>query len=255
VSGALWMFLTAARMEARAMRVNPLLLVNSGMLPAVFLVIAVQTGRPHPGNETELVVAVMLTALWGSTVWMSGGVLRRERTYGTLARCVSGVWSPYLVLLGKSLGATLTSVGMILVSTGVTAAAMGLRLSLSHPGWIAVSLIVLVCSATALGALVSCLFLVTRNGLVWSHALMYPVFALGGLLIPTDALPGWLRWAPELISLRWIKECLVGAATGDVALAPLGVALLLTLAYFSAAGFAYRRSVEVSRKEGTLDLA
>ncbi|WP_326616633.1 ABC transporter permease [Streptomyces decoyicus] len=249
------MFLTAARMEQRAMQRNPLLLVNSGMLPAAFLVTAVETGRPDPDDAAALVVAVALTALWGSTVWMSGGVLRRERTYGTLARCVSGVWSPYLVLLGKSLGATVTSVGAILVSTGVTAVALGLPLSVSHPGWIVVSLVVLVCSGTALGALVSCLFLVTRNGLIWSHALMYPVFALGGLLIPVDALPESLRWVPDLISLHWIKDCMVGAVTGDVTIAPLGVATLLTLVYLSVAGLAYRRSVEWSRKEGTLDLA
>jgi ABC-2 type transport system permease protein len=249
------MFLTAVRMEQRAMRGNPLLLVNAGMLPAVFLVIAVETGRPDPDGAAELVVAVMLTALWGSTVWMSGGVLRRERTYGTLARCVCGVWSPYLVLLGKSLGATVTSVAAIVVSTGATAAALGLPLSVAHPGLIVLSLVVLVCSATALGALVSCLFLVTRDGLVWSHALMYPVFALGGLLIPTDRLPGWLRWVPELISLHWIKDSMVGAADGGVTLAPLGVAIVLTLGYLCVAGFAYRRSVRAARKEGTLDLA
>ncbi|MFJ8113605.1 ABC transporter permease [Streptomyces sp. NPDC096132] len=255
MSGALWMFVTALRMEQRAMQRNPLLLVNSGMLPAVFLIIAVETGRPDPDGAAELLVAVMLTALWGSTVWMSGGVLRRERSFGTLARCVSGVWSPYLVLLGKSLGATVTSVGAILVSTGVTAVALGLPLGVSHPVWIVVSLMVLVCSATALGALVSCLFLVTRNGLVWSHALMYPVFAVGGLLIPTHALPAWLRWAPDLLSLHWIKDCLVDAATGGVSVAPLGAAMLLTLAYFFTAGLAYSRSVERSRREGTLDLA
>ncbi|MFF4471327.1 ABC transporter permease [Streptomyces sp. NPDC001599] len=255
MSGALWMFATAFGMEQRAMRRNPLLLVNSGMLPAVFLVIAVETGRPGPGDATELVVAVMLTALWGSTVWMSGGVLRRERSFGTLARCVSGVWSPYLVLLGKSLGATVTSVAAILVSTGVTAAALGLPLSMAHPAWIAVSLLVLVCSGTALGVLVSCLFLVTRNGLVWSHALMYPVFAVGGLLIPTDALPGWLRWAPELLSLHWIKDCLVDGATGGITVLPLAAAVLLTLGYAAVAGLAYHRSVRRSRKEGTLDLA
>lgn len=248
------MFLTALRTEQRNMRGNPLLLVNAGILPSVFLVISVETGRPAPDRAADLIVSVMLTALWGSTVWMSGGVLRRERTYGTLARCVSGVWSPYLVLLGKSLGATVYSAAGILVSTTVTAAALGLPLSVSHPGWAVAALVVLVCSGTALGALLSCLFLVTRDGLVWSNALMYPVFALSGLLIPTDALPEWLRWVPTLISLRWIKECLVGAANGGFAVAPLGIAAILTLAYFSVAGFAYRRSVDVSRKEGTLDL-
>ena len=116
--------------------------------------------------------------------------------YGTLARCVSGVWSPYLVLLGKSLGATVTSVGAILVSTGVTAAALGLPLSVSHPGWIVVSLVVLVCSGTALGALVSCLFLVTRNGLIWSHALMYPVSPSAGCSSPWTRCPSRCAGCP-----------------------------------------------------------
>ncbi|MFC4857314.1 ABC transporter permease [Actinophytocola glycyrrhizae] len=253
LQNAVWTFFTAARTEQRSMRGNPLLLVNAGFLPVVLLVIAVETKRPAPDGAAEVVASVMLTALWGSTVWTSGGVLRRERTYGTLARCVCGVESPTLVLFGKSLGATLYGVGTILVSTIGTLLLVGLPVAVAHPFWTALGLAVVVVSATALGALLSCLFLLTRNGLIWSGALMYPVFVLGGLLIPQDVLPTWLRWVPQLLSLRWINEFLAGAAGGRLAAAPLVIAVLLTAGYGVIAWRTYRWSINKALERGSLD--
>jgi ABC-2 type transport system permease protein len=250
-----WMFVTAVRTEQLGMRRNPLLLVNSGLLPVVLLIVVVEVRRPAPERAAELVAAVVLTALWGSTVWTSGGVLRRERTYGTLARCVCGLHSPFLILLGKSLGATLYSVGAILVSTTAAVAALRLPVDVAHPVWMLAALVSLLASATTLGALLACLFLVTRNGLIWSSALIYPVFLLGGLLIPADALPERLRWVPMLLSLRWIHEFLTGLAADRVSLGPLAVAAVLTAGYTVVAGVAYRLSVTRSRMRGSLDYA
>jgi ABC-type multidrug transport system permease subunit len=247
-----WMFVTALRTERLNLRKNPLVVVNSALLPAVLLIVSAEGGQLTAAKATDLVIAVTLTALWGSTVWISGGVLRRERTYGTLARCVSGVHSPVLVLLGKSLGATLNSVLAILASDAVTALALRLPLRLGNPGWLLLGLLLMVASGTALGALLSCLFLVTRNGLIWSSALM---FALGGRLIPSSALPGWLHWVPLVLSLRWVHEFLSQAAAGTVALTPLAVALGLTLSYALLAWLAFSRSVDRSRRDGTLDFS
>lgn len=253
--GGFWMFLAALRTEQLGMRRNPLMAVNAGLLPAVLLIVAVEVRRPSPERAAELVAAVFLTALWGSTVWTSGGVLRRERTYGTLARCVCGLHSPYLVLLGKSLGATLYNVGATLVSTTVTVLALRLPVQLAHPVWIVVALVVLVGSATTLGALLSCLFLVTRHGLIWSGALIYPVFLLGGLLIPQETLPELLRWVPAVLSLRWVNEFLSGLSGDTVAVSRLGVAAVLTAGYAVLAGLAYRWAVTRSRNQGALDYA
>ncbi|HEX8346509.1 MAG TPA: ABC transporter permease [Actinoplanes sp.] len=250
---AVGMFFTAARTEQRTMRGNPLLLVNAGFLPVVLLIITVETKRPSADRATDIVIAVMLTALWGSTIWTSGGVLRRERTYGTLARCVCGVESPTLVLFGKSLGATLYGVGTILASTVVAVLVLRLPVALAHPFWILVGLVVVVVSATTLGALLSCLFLLTRNGLTWSGALMYPVFVLGGLMIPQDFLPAALRWVPQLLSLRWIYEFISGAAVRDLSMTPLVVALTLTVVYGVVAGRTYRWSIDRARQGGSLD--
>ncbi|MCX4722404.1 ABC transporter permease [Streptomyces sp. NPDC090052] len=254
MGAAPWAVWTALRTEQRAMRGSPLVIIGSAVQPAVFLVVTMGTRSPAAGRATWLVSAVMLTAMWSSTVWMAGGVLRRERTYGTLARCVSGVHGPQLVLLGKSFGATLYSTAVILVSTAVTVAVLGIPVRVEHPVWVLVALLTAIASGTALGMLVSCLFLLTEHGLAWSSALMYPVFIVGGLLIPHDTLPVWLQWVSAGVSLRWIHEFLSGAASGTVDLWPLAAAIGLTVVYSAVASWSLGRSVDQARRKGTLDL-
>src|SRR6266545_132551 len=250
-----WTFLTAARVEQRTMHGNPLVLINGGFLPIALLVIAIETNRPDRARSTEIFVSVILTALWATTIWTSGGVLRRERTYGTLARCVCGVESPTVVLFGKSFGATLYGVGMTLVTTAATALVLRLPLAVAHPLWMVVGLLVVVVSATALGAMLACLFLLSQYGVIWSGALMYPVFVVGGLLLPPSALPVWLRWAPQLLSLHWLNEFLAGAIGGRLSLWPLAIALMLTAGYGVNAWLTYRWSIDQARHRGTLDYA
>jgi ABC-2 type transport system permease protein len=250
-----WVFFTAARTEQRTMHGNPLVLINGGFLPLALIVISLETGEPTAGRTSEIVVSVMLTALWATTIWTSGGVLRRERTYGTLARCVCGVQSPVVVLFGKSFGATLYGVGLTLATT--TGAVLVLRtpVSVAHPLWTLAGLLVVVVSATALGAMLACLFLLTQNGALWSGALAYPVFVLGGLMLPPSVLPEWLRWVPQLLSLHWINDFLTGVVEGPTRLAPLAVAVLLTIAYGLVAWRTYRWSIDQARRKGSLDYA
>lgn len=254
LGAAPWAVWTALRTEQRSMRGSPLVVIGAAVQPVVFLVVTMGTRSPGAAGATSLVFAVMLTAMWSSTVWMAGGVLRRERTYGTLARCVSGVHGPQLVLLGKSFGATLYSTAVILLSTGVTVAALGVPIRVDHPLWVLVALATAIASGTALGMLLSCLFLLTEHGLAWSSALMYPVFIVGGLLIPHGILPFWLRWVSAGVSLRWIHQFLTGAASGTVDLTQLGVAVALTVLYGAIAAWALGRAVDQARRKGTLDL-
>jgi ABC-2 type transport system permease protein len=250
-----WTTWVALRTEQRGMRGNPLIVLNAAVQPVVFLLITVGTRAPDPAAATSLVSAVMFTAVWSSTVWMAGGVLRRERNYGTLARSVTSVRPTHLLLLGKSLGSTLYTATTIVVSTTAAVLLIGVPVRVGNPFWLVVAYLAVILSGTALGMLLSCLFLVTRHGLAWSSALMYPVFILGGLLIPHDVLPRWLEWVPSLVSLRWLQEFVTGAATGTPVFTPLLIAAALTVAYFLLAVWGLNRAVDVARRKGTLDLA
>jgi ABC-2 type transport system permease protein len=264
---ALWVIWTSLRTEQRHMRGSPLVLIGGAIQPVVFLLITARTahaagswgGAPPassgPDRVTWLVSAVVLTSLWSSTVWLAGGVLRRERTFGTLARCVTSVHSARLVLFGKCLGATVFCMAAILASVTVTVLALGEPLRLLNPPLLVLALLITAVSGTALGMLVACLFLLTRHGLVWSSALVYPVFILGGLLIPRSALPAVLRWVPDLMSLRWLHEFFAAAAAGQVLAIPLAVACALTAGYYAVAIASLNRAIDAARRKGTLDLA
>src|SRR6266487_4528722 len=239
---ALWVVWTSLRTEQRHMRGSPLVVIGGAIQPVVFLLITARTAEPTPDRVTWLVSAVVL----------AGGVLRRERTFGTLARCVTSVHSARLVLFGKTLGATVFCMAAILASVTVTVLALGEPVRLLNPPLLVLALLVTAASGTALGMLVACLFLLTRHGLVWSSALVYPVFILGGLLIPRSALPAALRWVPDLISLQWIHEFFAAAAAGQVLARPLAIACGLTVCYYLIALTSLDRAIDTARRKGSL---
>lgn len=243
-------------MQIQEMRASQAALVIGVIQPAVLIVVTFGLhDRPDPEVATRLAAGVTLTVLWASTIWTAGGILRREVFQGTLAANVTGARSPYLVVLGKTAGATVASAGSILATTAVTVTALGMPVRLGRPAWLVVCLLVTLASTSALGLLLSCLFLLTRHAHQLSSALMYPVFILGGMLVPTDILPQPARWVSALITLRWANEFLVAAASGRVEVAPGLVLLALTGCYAVAAVVVFGHVVNRARRDGVLDLA
>lgn len=251
----LWVVGAAMRTQYRAMRGNPFNVVLGVVQPVVLLIVTAATYRaPTETEATRLTIGVALTALWGSTVWAAGGILQRERGEGTLLPSVTGVRSPYLVLLGKSFAATLRSSVFIAVSVVATAVLLGLQVRLTLSAWLPLGLVLVVVSGTALGMLLSCLFLVTRHGLAWSSTLMYPVFIVGGMMVPVRLLPAPLQWLSTLVSLRWAAEFLTGAVTGGLDAGALAALSVLTAGYLVLAVVAFRAVLQRALSAGTLDL-
>jgi len=250
-----WVVWAAMRSQRRAMRGNPFNILLGVAQPVVFLTVTAAAYRDPTADElSRLAIGVALTALWGSTIWAAGGILRREHGEGTLAAMITGVRSPYLMLFGKSLAATTISSLFIAGSVAVSAWLLGLPLRVGAPWWTLLGVLLAVVSGTALGMLLSCLFLVTRHGWAWSSALMYPVFIVGGMMLPLPYLPVPLQWVSTLISLRWAAEFLAGTAT-DVADIPALLALIgLTVVYLVLAAFAFRAVVRRALRTARLDL-
>lgn len=245
----------SGRTQWEEMRTAPLVYVVGIVQPTVLLLVML-TPRTEPPAAlvNRVAVGVMLTAFWGSTVWGSAGILRRERFHGTLARTLVGVRDPRLVILGKSLGSSLVAVAMVTASVAVVLVALGLNPRISSPWWLLTGMVAVLLSGTAVGGLVGSLFVLTRYGPQLSSALMYPVYLLGGMLIPLDLVPAWLRWLSNGISLRWLQQFLVSAVDGSPDLLALLAALVLTAGYGLAGALLFGRLIDVARKRGTLDL-
>jgi ABC-2 type transport system permease protein len=255
VAGALWTAYAAAAMQARQQGLNPGIIVLGVIQPAVFLTITLRTAdNLDSATVGRLTVAVILTVLWNTTIWVAGSILRAELRHGTLAANVTAAYPGYLLLFGKCLGALLHASTVIVLSTAATLLLTRTAVRVERPGWAAVGALVALLSGTILGTLLACLFIRTQYGPQLSGALMYPIYLLGGMLIPPEVLPEPLRWISAMISLRWASAFISHAAGGSVHLNELAALVALTLGYGAAAIWLFTRVVDNARKEGRLAL-
>jgi ABC-2 type transport system permease protein len=255
IGGAGGVVLAAATLPMRQQGLHPGLIVLGMIQPAVLLVITLRVASPSgSAGANRIVVAVILMVLWNTTIWMAGGILRSELMQGTLAATLTGAYPGYLILFGKCLGALAYAAGVIAASTLATLLLIRVPLRIENPGWMLVGALVALSSGAVLGTLLACLFIQTQYGTQLSGALMYPIYLLGGMLIPADVLPEPLRWLSSLISLRWANAFLSHAASGSVRPGELTVLVGLTLAYGVVAVWMFERVVSNARTSGRLAL-
>jgi|GEM_PF-7047273 len=255
---AAWVVLSAMRTQARAMRGSQLAILLGAVQPMVLLVVlagAAPAGGRTPLAAGHLVAGVGMTALWGSTIWTAGGILRGERVQGTLPALVTGVRSAYLVLFGKSLAATIRLTGIIGATIVVAALVLRLPVRIASPFWLAAGVLAVIACGTALGMLLATIFLVTRHGQHWASALMYPVFIMGGMLIPGELLPAALHWVPAVVPMHWAQRFLTSAMDGTAPLFPLLMLAGMSAGYFLLAAGLFSRVIDLARSRGTLELS
>lgn len=250
------MVVIAMKIQMRSVRGSPAAVIIGVVQPVVFITVAtrVQSVRAD-GVNTGLVIGIGLLAVWGSTVWTAGAILRWEAIGGTLAANVTGVWSPSLVLFGKSLGATVRNTATVVVSAAASAVLLRVPVPMRHPWWFLAGVVGVLVSGVALGMLLSCVFLLTRHGEAVAGGLMYVLFILGGVVIPVSFLPPQIAWLSTLVSLRWAQEFLVQAASGDPDAGPLLLVFALAGGYGVAAVGLLSVIVDRARRRGTLELA
>lgn len=250
-----WVIWVCARMQVEEMRGNHLGLVLGVVQPCVFLLVTLSAVRDDDAVEqTRWVAAVVLTSVWASTVWISGSILRGERLSGTLARSITGVQPGYIVLFGKSLGATLRNLIVIVAASTSVLLITGTRVEIRSPLWFLAGLLLSALSGVAIGMLLACALLLSSHGAEVAAALMYPVFIVGGLMIPSALLPGALHYVTVLISLSWGQKLLVGAAAGEPPALAVSMLLGLTLMYFALAVVTFARIADRARRVGDLEL-
>lgn len=224
--------------------------------PAAFLLVTLLARRPGTHvHASTVALGTGLVSLWGATIWAAGGILRGERFQGTLAGIVARPTSLATVLVGKTVASTLHSALFIGLTVSVVAAAFGDPIAPARPFLFAAALVAVVASAVTLGMLLACLFVLTRSAARIMEALMYPVFILGGLIVPISLLPGWTQPLSWVISLRWGGDLLRCATVGDPLRTRSWLLLAVTTAVYAVAGrLLFRRVLDRARREGTLDL-
>jgi ABC-2 type transport system permease protein len=248
-AGALLTLVESARLQFHLTRRYPMLILLSVVQPLALLAIVMNDPGSDPVHNGNLLISVLLTSFWGSTIWAAGGILRRDQVTGTLARTLVNARTGWLVVVGRCAGAIVTSLVTLVATGGLGLLLLGAPTALPSPLWLAAGFLGVAVSGIALGLLIACVFLHTRHGVQITSALMYPVFIFGGLLIPSRLLPDLLAWVPWLVSLSWARRFVV-----ETDLAAGGVFALITAGYGVGGALLFRRSLRHAREKGTLDL-
>ena len=245
----------SALLQIRGQR-HPLIVILAFVQPAAFVLITTLARRGRPDIEpSEIALGAGLLSIWAATVWQSGSILRAERWQGTLPGIVARPTSLAFVLIGKSLGGTAFTGFFIGCTVFGVSAAFGDVVSVADPLPFLAALGGVVVSASVLGILISYVYVVTRAATRIAEALMYPIFILGGMLVPLSLLPDSLTPLSAVVSLRWGAELLRAAANGEPQAVHAWLLLAATTAaYALVARVLFSRVLDRARNEGTLDL-
>jgi len=183
------------------------------------------------GRRDLLPAAALGAALMG--VWMlctqtGGNIIERERWEGTFEVLMS---TP-TALRGIVFGRVTAIVGvMVLVFPEVwlvVLAIFGEPIAVPHPGLFVLSLVGTLIGAHATTLLFAALFVLARDALIFQNALAYPIYLLGGVLVPVAVLPGWVHPISRMIFLSWgsdlLRAALRPSAVPDVSGKLIGLA-------------------------------
>ena len=243
---------------------NPIMMLRSPIVPALMLVSFHLVYQVSGQDEVDgvdamsfLVIGMLGTLAWSSTVWGSGNALQAESYYGTISAVVAAPQSLAAVIMGYGLANMIFGMPALAVCIG-TGYAFGAETMITHPLAAVISLVALYACCLCIGLGFGGVFILSRQSNALSNFLQGPIYLLAGFYVPRDALPEWLQRVSDLLPISHAIEAirattLSGASLADVA-GQLG-ATAVTSAGFLLVGVAgLRRLDDVVRRRGTMDL-
>ncbi|WP_328904149.1 ABC transporter permease [Streptomyces sp. NBC_00441] len=205
-------------------------LIASPFFALVFLSAMEYSGRTE--LYAHAVLAPMLMTAWTAALMFSGEMISDDRQNGRLEPLVATPAPFPLVLLGRLCACMLLSVPSFVMSVLIAGALFGYWLPVHHPLVFGAALLLVVGTTAAMATALSALFVVAPGARIVQNTLSFPVFLLGGVLVPVSELPGALAYLGRLLPLSWGADLLRAATrpepVQDLWLS-LGMMLLLGL--------------------------
>ncbi|KQR11674.1 hypothetical protein ASF78_10540 [Cellulomonas sp. Leaf334] len=248
----------SARLEAVILRRSPVDVLFLITVPLQTMgVIAVLRYAGRPDLEFTAVLAPALMALWQNALFVCGELVTKDRDNQRLELLVSSPMSFYGYLCGRVGAVTAFSLVVFAEAIAFGWLAFGVAPSFSQLGPAAVTLVVTALATVATSILLSIVFVNTRNPHTYQNALGYPMFILGGVLVPVSIYPEWLEIASRFVYLSWASDLFrdtLGAGTAEDWAPRCAVILGLGLVTALLGGVLVRRTLRHARQEGRLAL-
>ncbi|MEV0008976.1 ABC transporter permease [Streptomyces sp. NPDC047973] len=187
-------------------------LVASPFYVVIFLSVMEYSGRRD--LYAHAVIAPMLMTLWSAALMFSGEMISQDRDNGRVEALVATTVSFPLLVLGRLLACmvlALPSFGLALLAAG---GIFGYWIEIARPFLFAVTLLLAAFGTAATATALSALFVVAPGARIVQNSLSFPMFLLGGVIIPVSSFPDQLEPLTRLIYLSWASDLLRDATDG-----------------------------------------
>lgn len=243
---------------------NPIMLIRGPLSPVLILVgfhLVYQVAGQHRvggvGAMGFLVVGMLGSLAWSSTVWGSGNAIQSEVYQGTVSAVLAAPGRISSVIIGYGLGSIVFNLPALIVSV-VVGFLFGADFRIDHPGAAIVSLAAVYACCLCIGLGFGGLFVLSRQSNALSNFLQGPVYLLAGFFVPRSVLPEWLQRASDLLPIAHAIDALRATTLSGASLSQVWPALagsVWTSALFLLAGlWGLHRLDDVVRRRATLDL-
>jgi ABC-2 type transport system permease protein len=228
---------------------------------APFLAAVMLSVTDHSGREDLAVYALLAPAVMsslGMAISEAGETIFRDRQAGVLEGMLAAPASLWAVLLGRVAVITATGVVGIAECWLVGALGFGVVAAVPHPVVFAAALAATAFGIAAAGALMASVFVVGRSVRSFQNSLSFPLYLLGGVMVPAAMLPFGLDVLAKGFFLSWATDLVrdsLAPGPVDAVAARLAVVLGLGAATLALTAFVMRWLVRRIRREGTVGFA
>jgi ABC-2 type transport system permease protein len=231
--------------------------IGQVIYPLFFATVAFFIFRASDSPRTLLYAALgsAVMGMWSATSTTAGNAMQRERWHGTLESLVATPPHFGLVLLPITLAMATIGIYCLVATLALGRFAFGIDLTIEHPLLFALAILAAVISFGSLGFLFAVSFVRFRAAWALGNLFEYPVWLIGGFLVPLVLLPDWVRPISWALAPTWGMSAIREAALGGSPLPDLLLCLGLGAVYIALGLAMLERVLGAARKRGALALS
>lgn len=224
--------------------------------PLFFATVAFFMFRAGTSGDTLVYAALgsAVMGVWSATSVSSSSTLQRQRWSGTLELIVAAPTHFSLTLLPMTIATTTIGVYCMAATLLWGRLAFGVHVPMEQPLAFLVAVVVTIVAVGMMGFLMAVAFARFRTAWALGNVLEYPVWLIGGFLVPIGVLPGWVRPISWAIAPTWGMNAIRESSVGGTPWPDIGVALGLGLGYIALGVLVTERVLRSARAHASLSL-
>jgi ABC-2 type transport system permease protein len=230
--------------------------VGQIIYPLFFATVAFFVFRAGDSPRTLLYASLgaAVMGMWSATSTTAGAAMQRERWHGTLEALVATPPHFALVLLPITLAMSTVGIYSLAATLAYGHFLFGIDLMIEHPLAFCLAVVGTVLSFGSLGFLFAVMFVRFRAAWALGNLFEYPVWLIGGFLVPLALLPSWVGPIAWVLAPTWGMNAIREAALGGTPLPDLALCLVLGALYIALGILVLDRVLGAARKRAALSL-